>query len=192
MLGFEADKRLFLECAHEGMTRYGVELHAYSLMDTHYHLLVFSKLGGLSDAMRFVGGKFTRLMNQRGRSDGPIFRGRFKSVSIEADEQLIETMRYIHSNAVEAGLVSRAEGWEWSSAAVYAGTAPKPPWLTTTVLSQMLGTPVSDPAGLTPSPVRAIDMRDATADRGSASGKAPSPEHGVRPGVSDTIPRGPT
>ncbi len=139
VLAAHADKLLFLSCVCEGTQRYGVELHGYCLMSTHYHLLVRSKASRLSDAMRFVSGKFTRVKNGRDDRDGPLFRGRFTSIGIETDAHLIQASRYIHLNPLEAGLVSNAWDWAWSSAAAYLGLAARPDWLTTGVILDMFG-----------------------------------------------------
>jgi len=44
-----------------------------------------------------------------------LFQDRFKSEKVESDEYLLTAIRYIHQNPVKAGMVKRAEDWEWSS-----------------------------------------------------------------------------
>ena len=139
ILASDADKQLFLDCLAEGTQRYAVEIHAYCLMSTHYHLLVRSTGSQLSATMRFVSGKFTRIKNTRDDRDGPLFRGRFTSVAIENDAQLIQASRYIHLNPVEAGLSSRASEWRWSSVAAYLGQADRQQWLKTDLIHDMFG-----------------------------------------------------
>ncbi len=41
--------------------------------------------------------------------------------NIFSKQEFMEKLNYIHINPVKAGLVSRAEEWNWSSAAAYAG-----------------------------------------------------------------------
>jgi putative transposase len=45
----------FLDTIGDTIEHYGIEVHAYSLMPTHYHLLVRFPLGNLSDAMKHLG-----------------------------------------------------------------------------------------------------------------------------------------
>jgi REP element-mobilizing transposase RayT len=133
------DRQIFYDCLAAAMPRYGVQLHAYCLLDNHFHLLLFSESGRLSDAMRFLGGRFTQRINYRDGRDGPLFRGRFTSVGVKNDAQLVQASRYIHRNPVEAGLVAEPWQWRWSSAQAYVGLARTPAWLHTEAILEMLG-----------------------------------------------------
>jgi REP element-mobilizing transposase RayT len=133
------DRQIFYDCLAAAMPRYGVRLHAYCLLDNHFHLLLFSESGRLSDAMRFLGGRFTQRINYRDDRDGPLFRGRFTSVPVNSDAHLVEASRYIHRNPVEAGLVAEPWQWPWSSAQAYLGLSRTPAWLHTEAILEMLG-----------------------------------------------------
>jgi hypothetical protein len=50
----DADVRYFLAQLARAVRAGGIEVHAYCLMTTHFHLLVRSPAGGLSTAMRAV------------------------------------------------------------------------------------------------------------------------------------------
>lgn len=119
---------------------YAVETHAFCLMDNHYHLLLHTLRGNLARAMRHLNGVYTQKLNRRLGRDGPIFRGRYHSVLIDADEHLLVAARYIHRNPVESNLVGEPEIYRWSSHAAYVGLRPAPPWLRMdVVLSLMAG-----------------------------------------------------
>jgi len=133
------DRQIFYDCLAAAMPRYGVEVHAYCLLDNHFHLLLLSRSGRLSHAMRFLGGRFTQRINYRDGRDGPLFRGRFTSVAVESDAHLMQASRYIHRNPVEAGLVAEPWQWPWSSADAYLGLTRTPTWLHTEAILEMLG-----------------------------------------------------
>jgi REP element-mobilizing transposase RayT len=133
------DRHIFCDCLAVAMPRHGVQVHAYCLLDNHFHLLLFSESGRLSDAMRFLSGRFTQRINYRDGRDGPIFRGRFASVAVESDAHLVRASRYIHRNPVEAGLVAEPWDWPWSSAGAYVGHARPPAWLRTDAILEMFG-----------------------------------------------------
>jgi len=133
------DYQLFLDCAVEGMRRYGIEIHCYCLMPNHFHLLLRSLEGKLPEAMRFASGRFTRLKNTREGRDGPIFRGRYHSSDILTETHLVQGSRYIHCNPVSAGLVAGPDHWPWSSAAAYLGTQSRPPWLSMATVLELFG-----------------------------------------------------
>ena len=133
------DRQIFYDCLAAAMPRHGVQVHAWCLLDNHFHLLLLSESGRLSDAMRFLGGRFTQRINYRDGRDGPIFRGRFTSVAIESDAHLMQVSRYIHRNPVEASLIAEPWQWPWSSAQAYLGLTQTPAWLHTEAILEMLG-----------------------------------------------------
>ncbi len=133
------DRSLFLELLGQAILRTAVEVHAYCLMGNHYHLLMYSREGRLSECMKWLSGRFTQRVNYRDGRDGPLFRGRFASVAIETDAQLVQVSRYIHLNPVEAGLVVDAAEWRWSSARAYLEGGDNVGWLQTSMLLDMFG-----------------------------------------------------
>ena len=46
---------------------------------------------------------------------GPVYQGRFKTFPVQTDEHFLTVARYVERNALRAGLVKRAEQWQWSS-----------------------------------------------------------------------------
>jgi hypothetical protein len=81
--------------------------------------------------MRHLGGVFTQWANRRAQSDGPLFRGRYKAIVVDADSYLLQVGRYIHLNPVAAGLARRPEAYPWSSCGAYLGAVEAPAWLHT-------------------------------------------------------------
>ncbi len=119
--------------------RFGVETHAYCLLDTHYHALLHCPLGGLSEAMQRLGSLYTRHVNDRIGRDGALFRGRFHSKPIEDDRYLLAATRYIHRNALDVVGVDEVDGYRWSSHRSYLGLRRPAPWLRTDVVLEQFG-----------------------------------------------------
>ena len=98
-------------------------------MPNHYHLLIHTPDGNLSRAMRHINDVYTQRYNRRKKIDGQLFRGRYKSILVEADSHLLELLRYIHRNPVRANMCQTVEDYPWSSHAGYLSSAKKWDWL---------------------------------------------------------------
>jgi len=127
----DTDREKFVELLGELGERFGLEVHAWCLMGNHYHVMVRTAEVGLSRAMRHLNGVYTQYFNRRHRRDGPLFRGRYKAVLVEADVYWSHLSRYVHRNPLEAGLINVLSEYRWSSYRAYIGKASKPQWLHT-------------------------------------------------------------
>ncbi len=109
----------------------------YCCLTTHFHLLLHSPCGALSEAMRRVQSEYTLRFNSRRDRDGAVLKGRFWSSLIDSDAYMIAAMRYIDANAVDAGLVSMPEEYPWGAMRYRAGGDP-PEWLDRTELDRFI------------------------------------------------------
>ena len=126
----DADRRFFLSLLAREVHAGRLEIHAFCVMLTHFHLLVRSIKGKLSEAMRRIQNRYARYFNRTRKRDGPLFRGRFLSKPIDSLRYRRNVVTYIHDNAVAVGLVADPADDEWSSASHYARDR-RPRWLTT-------------------------------------------------------------
>jgi putative transposase len=125
----DTDYQAFLDTLAEAHRLWEIDVFAYSLMGNHYHLCLRTPKGNLSRVMRHVDGIYTQRFNRRHGRDGTLFRGRYKAILIDADEYLAAVVRYIHLNAVEAGIVKMPEDYLWASHRYYLGAKGAPNWL---------------------------------------------------------------
>jgi hypothetical protein len=158
-----------------------VQIHAWCLLGNHFHLMLLSESGRLSDAMRFLGSRFTQRINYRDGRDGPIFRGRFTSVAIESDAHLVRASRYIHRNPVEAGLATEPWQWPWSSAPAYVGLVRTPAWLHTEAILEMFGHDAAEVSGVSRRGDRCRDADELRGLVGCALGWMGSDPAGLTP-----------
>lgn len=112
------DYPAFLVLLREARERFQVELFAYCLMPTHFHLVVrVEDLGAISSYMLFVQREHACDLRARARTRGlgHVFQRRYWCKAIEGDGHLLTCMRYVEANPLRARLVERAQDWEWGS-----------------------------------------------------------------------------
>lgn len=118
----DADRRRMLDLLEENARQFGVAVHAYVLMDNHFHLLLTPQtVDGLPHMMQAVGRRYVRYFNDAHGRTGTLWEGRYKSTLIETERYLLACMAYIDLNPVRAGLVTQARDYPWSSHGHYAG-----------------------------------------------------------------------
>jgi len=93
-----------------------IDIIAYSIMPTHIHLILKQNVNkGISKYMSKVLNSYSKYFNRIHMRFGPLWSGRFKSVRIESDEQMLHLTRYIHLNPSSANLVKNPISWKFSS-----------------------------------------------------------------------------
>lgn len=110
------DYKFYLECLKEGLARYHVQLHAYSLMPSCVHLLMSpDDEAGISRVMQHMGRFYVRYVNKTYKRTGALWEGRHKSSLIDADNYLLTCYRYIELAPVFAHMVEKIDEYKWSS-----------------------------------------------------------------------------
>ena len=159
IFGDDRDREHFIELLEGMVGRYGVVLHAYVLMENHYHLLIETPAGNASRALQWLNLSYSMWYKAKRNHAGPLFQARFKSIPVDGEGSWALTCSvYIHLNPVrvktlglgkeerkreKAGLLpkeatreqvqarlAKLRSHRWSSYPAYAGYAPRPEWLT--------------------------------------------------------------
>lgn len=123
------DKFAFVYLLKETSEMFNLNVSAWCLMETHYHLLVQTPEANLARCMRHINGVYTQKYNFRHKCDGTLFRGRYKSLLVDADNYLLQLVRYIHRNPLRAGLVEKLSQYDWSSHKVYLSGSERWNWV---------------------------------------------------------------
>ena len=127
----EEDRQVWLEIFGAVCRRCNWVCHAWCLMSNHYHVVVETVEGNLSQGMRQLNGVYTQTFNRRHQRVGHVFQGRYRAIIVEKDAYLLELMRYVVLNPVRARMVADAADWPWSSYGAMVGMTPYPEWLQT-------------------------------------------------------------
>ena len=136
--------RYFMNLYKEYVVPY-CETLAWCLMNTHFHFMIYAderclelrKQGGLmldpiTNGFRKLLSTYAHEFNIKNNRSGSLFRPKTKAINLyDEAEQLnfsgskqdycLNTFNYVHNNAVEAGIVSSAALWKWSSYRFYKG-----------------------------------------------------------------------
>lgn len=96
-----------------------LELHAYCLLDNHFHLLVRTRTGvqsaQVSNAFRsyFIG--YTKALNKQLNRNGGLFTRPFKRKQIDSEAYYSQLIRYIHHNPIKHQVWPNYKTYKWSS-----------------------------------------------------------------------------
>lgn len=125
----QKDREKFLSYLESATERYGAVIHVYCLMNNHYHLMLETPQGNLSQIMKHINSSYTTYYNVKRKRAGHLLQGRYKAIIVDADEYATELSRYIHLNPVRAGIVENPEEYRWTSYRSYSGDVAAPAWL---------------------------------------------------------------
>ena len=123
-------RELLAELIAEVIARFNARLHAYCFMTNHVHALIQVSEAPLGRLMLRIAGRYARTIQAGLRTTGHLFEKRYYPVLVDADEYLLELLRYIHLNPVRARMVASADDYPWSSHHAYSGRREEP-WVTT-------------------------------------------------------------
>jgi len=135
----EHDRERLLEFIAVAANRYGVSVHGFSLMTTHFHLVVTP--GGervLAKTMQVISSRYTRYFNRKYERIGTIWNERYGAILLEDERYWYNCLRYVELNALAANIVATPEAYRWSSYRVHALGEPCG-WLTPHPLYSALG-----------------------------------------------------
>jgi putative transposase len=122
------DRCQFYHLLQEGIEKYSHRILTFCLMTNHVHLVIQVGETPLSRIMQNVSFRYTRYINARKKRIGHLFQGRYKAILVDADNYLLELVRYIHNNPVRARITETIDQYAWSSHRIYLGLDTVP-WL---------------------------------------------------------------
>jgi putative transposase len=102
-------------------------LTGYVFIPDHWHaLIVPAEDDTLPQVMNAVKVASMRRIDSRRGTRGALWQPRYFDEIIWTVKQYRDTLRYMHFNPVERGLVSRPEDWRWSSFRCFGGSGEIP------------------------------------------------------------------
>ena len=133
----DSDRRKFLYYLGMAYAGFQAVIHTFVLMKNHYHLILETPRGNLSQIMHYINTSYAIYFNSRRKRHGPLYQGRFKAILVQQDEYLHHLSRYIHLNPVRAGIVQDPLEYPWSSLRYFVTKSVPPEWLDTQFILSM-------------------------------------------------------
>lgn len=147
------DRKRFVATLDEVCAKTNWQVHAYCLMNNHFHLVVETSEANLVAGMRWFMSTYTARFNRRHKLFGHLFSGRFKSLNVDGSGNgyLRTVCDYVHLNPVRAKLLRGEQplrAYAWSSWPKYLKPpAQRPRWLRVDRLLGELHIPKDSVAG---------------------------------------------
>lgn len=94
---------------------YGLKLHSFVLLNNHFHLIVSTPRGNLSEAMNYFMRETSKEFNRILRREDQFYGSRYYRTLITKDHYWKNAYKYLYRNPIEAGLVNRCEKYKYST-----------------------------------------------------------------------------
>ncbi len=115
----DIDKEYFIEQIKETVEGMGYRVYGFVLMDNHYHIIIQTMDRKLQEIMHQINNKYSKYYNSKYKRIGHVFQGRYKAILVQDERYLVELLRYVHQNPVEAHICKTVEEYKWSSDIFY-------------------------------------------------------------------------
>ena len=117
-----ADYACMLNILDAQVHQLDVALHAYVLMENHFHLLLTPNgPDSLQRLLQAIGRSYVRYFNLAHGRTGTLWDGRYRSTIVQASTYVLPCMALMDLHPVRDGLVPQAGDYQWSSHAHYVG-----------------------------------------------------------------------
>ncbi len=113
------EKNNFIRILLKHLKDHDIEIYAYVIMSTHFHILIRVDLKLLSHYLAIVLAEFAEYYNFKHNRNGHVFQDRFKSECVETEQYFWNCIRYIHMNPVNANIAKTPLNYNFSSLKEY-------------------------------------------------------------------------
>ena len=134
------DRITFLRMLGAETVRSDWTVLAYSLMRTHFHVLLTINKPTLSSGFQRLKSLYARGYNRLYCRRGALWQRRFYDAIVDSEAHLYESIRYIALNAPRANAAPTAEAWQWSGYGAAIGAYASDPIVDEKELLRLFGT----------------------------------------------------
>lgn len=109
------DFEQFLGLLSSVKEQYSMDVHAFCLMNNHYHLLIETHIKNISEAMRYLNSQYSAWFNRKYKRSGHLWQGRYKSYYLYDEKHFWTVAKYIERNPLVAGMVTDVNAYRYQS-----------------------------------------------------------------------------
>lgn len=118
----DEDRRRWLALLRDAAATQRVSLHAWVLLDDHFHLIVTPpEAQALGRMVQSLTRRHAAAFNRRHARRGTLWEGRYRASLLQPGAWLADALVYVEQHPARAGLVTAAADWPWSSAQHHLG-----------------------------------------------------------------------
>ena len=110
------DREHLLRAIIKAARAHDVDIHAFALMSTHYHLIVTpTGTAALAKAMQKIGIRHTLYFNKKYRRTGTLWNERYGAALLDEERYWYNCLRYVDLNPFRAQVIAAPDESRWSS-----------------------------------------------------------------------------
>jgi len=123
----DEDRRRWLALLRDAVASHRVSLHAWVLLDDHFHLVATPpETEALGRMVQSLTRRHAAAFNRRHARRGTLWEGRYRASLVQPGAWLADALVYVEQHPARAGVVTAAAEWPWSSAQHHLGMVRDP------------------------------------------------------------------
>lgn len=107
--------KISLELLEKGQNEFQVDLHAFVLMNNHYHMMIKTPHCDIDKFMHFFNKSLSSRINMSAGRINHVFGGNYKWSIIDSQRYYANALKYLYQNPVRAGLSQNVESYPYST-----------------------------------------------------------------------------
>jgi len=120
----ESHYKYYLSVMEKISSVYQIDIVAYALMKWHVHLFIYDRINKIADFIMALHGNYAQYYNRECNRTGHVFGKRYDNKIVANSVYGMWLSRYIHRQAIDAGLVLDPMMYPWTSYRRYLGKEP--------------------------------------------------------------------
>ncbi|MCB0393148.1 MAG: transposase [Bdellovibrionales bacterium] len=106
---------IFIKVFEKCIEKFEVKIHAFVLMDNHFHLIASTPRNNVSEFMHFLMSESSRGIRRKSSRINHIYGGRHRRTLITRAEYFAHCLKYVYRNPVKAGICKNVEDHKFST-----------------------------------------------------------------------------